>query len=147
MRSHAGKNRDKMPRKREWGGFFREVGGGVCVSCQPIYRSLPCSILFLNFLYKRLREGKDEWASGRRREGREGGESAIMDFISNSLPISRTPKRDTVSKKRTFLNSDRRRGRRIIYRIWTHTRAHTRSQRCTPHYILLFMLLSNRRWC
>lgn len=92
---------------------FWKVGGGgrlvgVCVSCQPIYRSLPCSILFLNFLYKRLREGKrrvNEQSRGRGRE--EEKKSAIMDFILNPLPISQTdisPKKATsCPKKRTFL--------------------------------------------
>lgn len=90
--------------------FFLEVGGGVCVSCQPIYRSLPCSILFLNFLYKRLREGKrrvSEQGEDERREREREKKSAIMDFILNPLPISQTdssPKKRHRVQKRTFCN-------------------------------------------
>lgn len=45
--------------------------------------SLPCSILFLNFLYKRLREGKK--TSERARRGREGGK--VPSWISSWIPL------------------------------------------------------------
>lgn len=72
-------------------GSFLGVGGGCCLChVSSIYRSLPCSILFLNFLYKRLREGKDESGAGRREK------SAIMDFILNpSANLSNPPKKPT----------------------------------------------------
>lgn len=128
---------------------FWEVGGGVCVSCQPIYRSLPCSILFLNFLYKRLREGKDEWAS--RERTRRGGKSAIMDFISNPLPISqkrqRLPGKRRRVQKRTFYKPGAERIKTLTcllpnaiwqHAFWTHT--HTYTQPKTLHATLAMLL-------
>lgn len=133
--------------------FLGEVGGGVCVSCQPIYRSLPCSILFLNFLYKRLREGKDEWAS--RERTRRGGKSAIMDFISNPLPISqkrqRLPGKRRRVQKRTFYKSGAEQIKTLTCllpnAIWQHafcTRTHTHTQspkRCMAHLLCYFVVL------
>lgn len=89
------------------------------LSLSPLLHFVP------KFSIQKIKGGERRVSEREKTRRKRGGESAIMDFISNSLPISRTPKRDTVSKKRTFLNSDRRRGRRIIYRIWTHTRTHT----------------------
>lgn len=57
----------------------------------------PCSILFLNFLYKRLREGEK---TSEEKEEEEGEKNAIMDFIFDNPtpdPRARSPK-----KKRTL---------------------------------------------
>lgn len=106
------------------------------LSLSPLLHFVP------KFSIQKIKGGeKTSERAVRGRGGRERGESAIMDFISNPLPISRTPKKgDTVSKKRTFLNRDRSGegdGGRIISRIWTHTHTHG-PERCTPHLLRYF---------
>lgn len=119
--------------------FGGGVGGGVCVSCQPIYRSLPCSILFLNFLYKRLREGKRRVSE----KGEDGRRKKVPSWISSRILCqspkpTAVPKSDTVSKKRTFL-------KRLldVYIIqFDNTRfPHTQPQRCMPHLLCYFLSL------
>lgn len=115
----------------------------MCVSCQPIYRSLPCSILFLNFLYKRLREGKrrvsEQGADGRRKKKK----SAIMDFILNPLPISQTnispKKRHSVQITHIFKPQHENRSFTLQNTIWQHAFCtHT----ATALHATLAMLLS-----
>lgn len=62
-----------------------QKSGGWCVRVMTVYPSRsPCSILFVNFLYKRLREGKKTRAS--RQDGRGQCHHSIFTPLSISVP-------------------------------------------------------------
>lgn len=99
----------------------------------------PCSILFLNFLYKRLREGEK---TSEEKEEEEGEKNAIMDFIFDNPtpdPRARSPKK----KKKTHIKPDikvildlKTRVLHTLTRKHTHTHARNID---LPRYFV--------RWC
>lgn len=105
------------------------------LSLSPLLHFVP------KFSIQKIKGGeKTSERAVRGRGGRERGESAIMDFISNPLPISRTPKKrgHHVQKTHIFKPRQERGGGRGTYHFQnldTHTHG---PERCTPHLLRYF---------
>lgn len=112
------------------------------MSCQPIYRSLPCSILFLNFLYKRLREGErrvsEQGEDGRRKKKCHHG---FHLESSANLPNRQQSQKATPCPKTHILQPGLKKTLtcRLLNPIWQHAICtHT----ATTLHATLAMLLS-----
>lgn len=100
------------------------------LSLSPLLHFVP------KFSIQKIKGGeKTSERAVRGRGGREGGESAIMDFISNPLPISRTPKKGhRVQKTHIFKpRQERGRGGSISFTEFGHTRTHTHGHNVAQH--------------